>query len=84
MAGPVQEGQTNVRAQISNEKPRIVGGEGNLDRSQHIETDRKRQESITKKEAVAGEMAQWIRALAALPEDPGSIPSTHMAAHNCL
>ena len=32
----------------------------------------------------AGEMAQRLRALTALPEDPGSIPSTHMAAHNCL
>jgi hypothetical protein len=31
----------------------------------------------------AGEMVQWSRALAALPEDLGSIPSTHMAAHNC-
>ena len=27
-------------------------------------------------------MAQWLRALAALPEDPGSIPSTYMTAHN--
>jgi len=27
----------------------------------------------------AGEMAQWLRALAALPKDWGSIPSTHMA-----
>lgn len=26
-------------------------------------------------------MAQYLRALAALPEDPGSVPSTHMAAH---
>ena len=25
-----------------------------------------------------GEMAQWLRALAAFPEDPGTIPSTHM------
>jgi hypothetical protein len=32
----------------------------------------------------AGEEAQWLRALAAFPEDPGSIPSAHMAAHNCL
>ena len=32
----------------------------------------------------AGEMAQWLGALTALPEDLGSIPSTHMAAHNCL
>jgi hypothetical protein len=34
--------------------------------------------------AGAGEMAQWLRALSILPKDPGSIPSTHMAAHNCL
>jgi hypothetical protein len=32
----------------------------------------------------AGEMSQWLRVLAALPEDPGSIPSTHMIAHNCV
>ena len=32
----------------------------------------------------AGEMAQRLRALAVLPKDPGSIPSTHMAAHSCL
>ena len=31
----------------------------------------------------AGKMTQWIRALAALPENLDSIPSTHMAAHNC-
>jgi hypothetical protein len=28
------------------------------------------------------ETVQWLRALAAPPEDPGSIPSTHLAAHN--
>jgi len=28
--------------------------------------------------------ASAVRALAALPEDPGSIPRTYMAAHNCL
>jgi hypothetical protein len=27
-------------------------------------------------------MAQWLRALAALAEDLGSIPSNHMVAHN--
>lgn len=32
----------------------------------------------------AGEMPLWSRALAAPLEDPGSIPSTHMVAHNCL
>ena len=30
------------------------------------------------------EVAQWFRALAALPENPSSIPSTYMAAHNHL
>jgi hypothetical protein len=30
----------------------------------------------------AGEMAQHLRALAVPPEDLGSIPSTHMVAHN--
>ena len=34
--------------------------------------------------SLAGEMTQWLRALAALPEDPSSIPSTHMAARACL
>jgi hypothetical protein len=32
----------------------------------------------------ARKMAPWLRVLAALPEDPGSILSNHMAAHNCL
>jgi hypothetical protein len=31
-----------------------------------------------------GEMTQQVRALTALPKDPGSIPSMHMMAHNCL
>jgi hypothetical protein len=34
--------------------------------------------------AGAGEMAQQLKALAALPEDLGSIPSTHMTTYNCL
>lgn len=28
----------------------------------------------------AEEMAHWLRTLAALPEDPGSIPSTYIVA----
>jgi hypothetical protein len=32
----------------------------------------------------AGEMAQWFRALTALPEVLSSIPSNHMVAHNHL
>jgi hypothetical protein len=31
-----------------------------------------------------GEMAQWLRALTALPEFLSSIPSKHMVAHNHL
>jgi hypothetical protein len=33
---------------------------------------------------VAGEMAQWLKALTALPEVVISIPSNHMVAHNHL
>ena len=32
----------------------------------------------------AGEMAQWLRALPALPKVLSSIPSNHMVAHNHL
>ena len=31
-----------------------------------------------------GEMAQWLRALAALPEDLSSIPSNYMVVQNHL
>lgn len=31
-----------------------------------------------------GEVAQLIRTLATLSEDPGSIPNNHIAAHTCL
>lgn len=31
-----------------------------------------------------GDMAQWLRALAALPQDTGSVPNTPMAAHSHL
>jgi hypothetical protein len=29
-------------------------------------------------------MAQWFIELAVHPKNPGSIPSTHRVAHNCL
>lgn len=32
----------------------------------------------------AGEMAYQLGSLAALPEYLGSIPNTHIAAHNCM
>jgi len=35
-----------------------------------------------KEELQAGEMAQWLRALTALPEVLSSNPSNHMVAHN--
>ena len=46
-----------------------------------------RQEHLSralKPEEEAGEMAQQLRGLAALPEVLSSIPSTHMVAHNHL
>jgi hypothetical protein len=32
----------------------------------------------------AGEMDQWLRALPAFAENWGSVPNTHMTAHNYL
>jgi hypothetical protein len=29
-------------------------------------------------------MTKQLRALAAVPEDPGSVPNTHMTAHNSI
>lgn len=31
-----------------------------------------------------GEVALWVRALAALPQDPGTVHCTKTTAHNCL
>jgi hypothetical protein len=39
-------------------------------------------ESISNHTAEAGEMAQWLRALAALCEVLSSIPGNHMVAHD--
>jgi hypothetical protein len=41
---------------------------------------RQRQEDL----CGAGEMAQQLRAMTALPEVLSSIPSNHVVAHNCL
>ena len=41
-------------------------------------------EDCFKTDLRAGEMAQWLKTQAAFPEGPGSILSTHMAAHSCL
>jgi hypothetical protein len=40
--------------------------------------------SHTRETYWAGEMAQWLRALTALPEVLSSIPSNHVVAHNHL
>lgn len=32
----------------------------------------------------ACQMDQWLKALAALPEDPASVPSPDKAVHNCV
>ena len=37
---------------------------------------------ISEQPSRAAEMTQQIRVLTALPEDPGSIPNTHMVAHS--
>lgn len=29
-------------------------------------------------------MSQWLKILAALVEDPGSVPRTHLTVYNCL
>jgi hypothetical protein len=42
-------------------------------------------DAVSKKQNNVGkakEMAQQLRSLGALPEDMGSVPSTHMTAHN--
>jgi hypothetical protein len=41
-------------------------------------------EILSQKTIRAGEIAQWLRALTALPEVLNSIPSNHMVAHNHL
>jgi hypothetical protein len=37
---------------------------------------------LEKEKNQATEMPQWLRAVTALPEDLGLIPSTYMVAHN--
>jgi hypothetical protein len=39
---------------------------------------------MTIKNPSSGEMAQWLRALDALPEDLGLVPSIYVDAHHCL
>ena len=46
------------------------------------EKKNEKKENIFKKINRAGEMAQWLRVLTALPKVPSSNPSNHMVAHN--
>jgi hypothetical protein len=53
-------------------------------RSRSRENNYAIQEHIRKADEGAGEMTQWLRALAAVPEVLSSIPSNHMVAYNHL
>jgi hypothetical protein len=46
------------------------------------EKKNEKKENIFKKINRAGEMAQWLRVLTALPKVPSSNPSNHMVPHN--
>ena len=41
-------------------------------------------EDFKNKNEGSGEVAEWLEALAALPEDVSSVPSTHTVAHSRL
>ena len=43
-----------------------------------------RRNHVSKQTNGVGETTQWFRGLATFSENPGSIPSTQMAAYNCL
>ena len=43
-----------------------------------------KEKNVMKSNYRDGEMAQWLRALTALPDILSSIPSNHMVAHNHL
>ena len=55
-----------------------------MDQTKQQKNKRIKTQAVDISKCVAGEMAQWLRALVVLVKDPGSIPSTHVAAHNCL
>jgi hypothetical protein len=52
--------------------------------SSTIQQDKRKKRGIKELEPRAGEMAQRLRALTALPEVLSLIPSNHMVAHNHL
>jgi hypothetical protein len=55
-----------------------------LKKKKKKKTNPTKQKYIKKSIGEAGEMAQRLRALTALPEVLSSIPSNHMVAHNHL
>ena len=67
------------------------GGAGGLDIQGHLQPHGKFEASLgyvnsasKNKANGSGDMAQWLRALTALPEVLSSTPSKHMVAHNHL
>ena len=54
------------------------------EREREREKEKEKERVGFKSEGEGLEMAQWLRALTALPEVLSSIPSNHMGAHNHL
>ena len=52
--------------------------------SKNKKKKKKKKNPLTEKRKMGMEMAQWLRALAALPEVMSSIPSNHMVAQDHL
>ena len=65
----VLRGQKKASDPLELTKPRLSTGKDGSSRN---------------KAMVSGEMVQELRALTALPEVPGSIPSTYTVTYNCL
>ena len=59
-------------------------GQCNLVHIKEVEEDNQNKTEVRNYINRAREMAQWLRALTAVPEVLGSIPSNYMVAHNPL
>jgi hypothetical protein len=70
------EKQTNKQTKNNNNKS-AAPGTSNVARLNSSKTLDSKGNNIRNR---AGEMAQWLRALTALIQDQGPVPSTHMAA----
>jgi hypothetical protein len=77
------QGQTESTKSAWTTEPESSSKEGHIRETSVRDTDvSKRKKHGRKLGLGTGEMAQWLRALAVLPEVLSSIPSTHMVAHN--